>query len=116
MCVLHTHVHNGVDLFEGLFHLGEQMELGSRIRKTGRHVGEALWSGRGRVRCAFGSLQVVLGLVGQEGRFNADLGFVSDELMSWAINRWGDQEQDGLEGEILGVVFKHVNFTCDRAL
>lgn len=36
--------------------------------------------------------------------------------MSWAINRWGDREQDGVEGEILGVVFKHVNFTCDRVL
>ena len=92
------------------------MEVGSRIRKTGSHVGEALWLGRGQVRCAFGSLQVVPGLLGQEGGFNADLGFVFDELMIWAINRWGDREQDGLEGEILGVVFKHVNFTCDRAL
>lgn len=30
------------------------------------------------------------GLLGQDGGFNADLGFVFDELMSWAINRWGD--------------------------
>lgn len=47
------------------------MELGSRIRKTGSDVGEALWLGRGRVRCAFGSLQVFPGLLGQEGGFNA---------------------------------------------
>lgn len=66
------------------------MELGDRIRKTGNDMGEALWLGRGRVRCAFGSLQVVSGLLGQEGGFNADLGFVFDKLMSWAINRWGD--------------------------
>ena len=31
----------------------------------------ALWLGRGRVRCAFGSLQVFPGLLGQEGGFNA---------------------------------------------
>lgn len=30
------------------------------------------------------------------------------------VNRRGDREQDEL-GEILGVGFQHVNFTCDGA-
>lgn len=45
-------------------------ELGNRIRKTGSDMGEALWLGRGQVGCAVGSLQVVPGLLGQDGGFN----------------------------------------------